>query len=287
MKFYTFQTIILFSSFLYAENHFILKTHARVVPERLGDFAWENDLIAFRVYGPKLRNKPENNGIDCWLKRVKYPIIDKWYSQMKYKSYHKDHGEGHDPYSVGSSAGCGGTGIWLNSKRYPLETYINQEIISSNPERSQFQLNYKNTINGIMFEEEKIITIELGKRLFSVHSKFTRNGKNSVNLPICIGLTTHEGKAETFFHKKRGWIACWEKISDSSLGTAVMTDPKRIDIIKEVKSGKKDQDHIFIIMKTDENGSLEYKAGYGWKKAGDITDKGKWKNYLDSIKMYD
>ena len=108
-----------------------------------------------------------------------------------------------------------------------------------------------------MYEEEKIITIELGKCLFSVHSKFTRNGKISFNLPICIGLTTHEGKAETFFHKIRGWIACWENISDSSLGTAVMTDPKRVDTIKEVRSGKKDQDHIFIITKTDENGALE------------------------------
>lgn len=205
---------------------------------------------------------------------------------MKYKYYHKDHGECHDPYIVGSIAGCGYTGIWLNNKRYPLETYTNQELISSNPKKSQFQLNYKNTINGIMYEQEKIITIELGKRLFSVRSKFTINGKISVNLPICIGLTTHEGKAETFFHKKRGWIACWENISDSSLRTDIMSDPKRVDTIKEVRSAKKDQDHIFIIMKTDENGTLEYKAGYGWKKAGDITDKGMWKNYLNSIKIY-
>ena len=120
-----------------------MKTYTRVIPERSGDLAWENDLIAFRVYGLELRNKPENNRINCWLKIVKYPIIDKYYSQMKYKSYHKDHGEGHDPSSVASRAGCGSTGIWLNNKRYPLETYANQELISSNLEKSKIQFNYK------------------------------------------------------------------------------------------------------------------------------------------------
>src|SRR5687767_4261811 len=56
-------------------------TYCRAVPERADDFAWENDLAAFRVYGPALRSKPENSGIDCWLKRVEYPIIDKWYAR--------------------------------------------------------------------------------------------------------------------------------------------------------------------------------------------------------------
>ena len=105
------------------------RTFARYVPERIDDFAWENDKIAFRAYGPKARKGAENSGIDCWLKRVEYPIIDKWYGQMNTKTYHKDWGEGHDPYHVGSSAGCGGTCIWLNGKREPLETYTKQEVI--------------------------------------------------------------------------------------------------------------------------------------------------------------
>ena len=51
---------------------------ARFVPEREDDFAWENDLVAFRAYGPALRNQVDA-GTDCWLKRVKYPILNKWY----------------------------------------------------------------------------------------------------------------------------------------------------------------------------------------------------------------
>jgi rhamnogalacturonyl hydrolase YesR len=180
------------------------ETYARYVPERIDDFAWENDNIAFRAYGPKARKGAENSGIDCWLKRVDYPIIDKWYGQMKTKSYHKDWGEGHDPYHVGSSAGCGGTGIWLNGKREPLETYTKQELIECTPQRSQFKLTYEREIGDDVYGEEKTITIEPGKRLFDVHSVFTRNGKVASGLPVCIGLTTHDGKAETFSNEKQG-----------------------------------------------------------------------------------
>ena len=52
---------------------------ARFVPERKDDFAFENDKVAFRIYGPTLRDSKENSGVDCWVKRVDYPIIDKWY----------------------------------------------------------------------------------------------------------------------------------------------------------------------------------------------------------------
>lgn len=59
-------------------------TYARFVPERTDDFAWENDRVAFRTYGPEAQRlveerKPNgtlSSGIDLWLKKVTYPIID-------------------------------------------------------------------------------------------------------------------------------------------------------------------------------------------------------------------
>ena len=257
------------------------QTYCQFVPERVDDFAWENDMIAFRVYGPAMRKNNESSGIDCWLKRVEYPIINKWYGNMREKTYHKDWGEGYDPYHVGFSAGCGGTGLWLDGKREPLNTYTKYEVIECTSERTQFKLTYKSKIDGDVYGEEKTITIELGKRLFDVHSVFTKNGKVASNLPVCIGLTTHDGKAEPFSDQQQGWIACWEKIDDSELGTAVRVDPKRIDEIKEVKSAKKDESHIFILMKTDADGALDYQAGYGWKKAGEITTRAAWESYLN------
>ena len=64
-----------------------ITTFSRFVPERTDDYAWENDRVAFRVYGPKAEQMVVegipggtlSSGIDCWLKRVDYPIINKWY----------------------------------------------------------------------------------------------------------------------------------------------------------------------------------------------------------------
>jgi hypothetical protein len=257
-----------------------LRTFCRFVPERADDFAWENDKIAFRAYGPAARNKPENSGFDCWLKRVETPIINKWYGQMKKKSYHKDWGEGHDPYHVGSSAGCGGTGIWLNGKREPLETFTKHEVIACAPEKSIFKLTYERDINGVVYGEEKTITIELGKRLFHVRSFFTKDGKPAAGLPICIGITTHDGKAVATSDVSKGWMACWETIEKHGVGTGVVMDPKKISEYLLVESPTKDEGHALIITKTDTNGQLEYYAGYGWARAGEIKTSKDWNTYL-------
>lgn len=56
------------------ENHsdFVTKTYGRYVPERLDDFTWENDRIAYRMYGKALEVGGVGNayGIDVWVKRT-------------------------------------------------------------------------------------------------------------------------------------------------------------------------------------------------------------------------
>ena len=65
------------------------KVFARFVPERLDDFAWENDKLAHRTYGPALAAPDEpkrgkevlvTSGLDIWSKRVAYPVVDRWYN---------------------------------------------------------------------------------------------------------------------------------------------------------------------------------------------------------------
>src|SRR5262249_22720606 len=63
---------------------FSSKVFARYVPERLDDFAWENDKIGHRTYGPALgapdtekRGKEVlvTSALDTWSKRVSYLIV--------------------------------------------------------------------------------------------------------------------------------------------------------------------------------------------------------------------
>ena len=264
-------------------------TYARFVPERKDDFAWENDVIAFRAYGPANRAGAENAGIDCWLKRVDYPIINKWYYQALEAevklSYHDDHGEGLDNYHVGSSAGCGGTSLWLNGERVGLETYTAYKIISSTAEKTVFVLTYEHDVAGDHYKEEKQITIELGKRLFEAQSTFWKNGELAANLPITLGVTTHDELANVSYDLKQGWLAAWEKLGDSELGTGVKLDPSRIISQETILSnGVKDKGHALFVAKTDANGQITYHSGYGWKKAGAITSLAQWQQYLADFK---
>ena len=61
--------------------------YSRFVPERTDDYAWENNRVAFRMFGPTAQKMVEegvpggtlSSGIDAWLKKVDYPIINNWY----------------------------------------------------------------------------------------------------------------------------------------------------------------------------------------------------------------
>ncbi|WOO40850.1 DUF4861 family protein [Rubellicoccus peritrichatus] len=261
------------------------ETYARFVPERKDDFAWENDLIAFRAYGPASRDGAENAGIDCWLKRVPYPIINKWYDESinQGKSYHTDHGEGLDNYHTGASAGCGGTAIWLDGQREPLETFTEWEILKSSPERTVFALTYENEIDGDVYKEVKEITIELGQRLFKANSTFWKNGEPAAGLPIAIGLATHDGKASVSYDQSEGWAACWEILDGSGLGTGVIVNPDEVSEIVVIEPTGKDTGHVAIIAETDSEGQITYYAGYGWEKAGAIKTSAAWENYLKTF----
>ncbi len=259
----------------------LVKTHARFVPERADDFAWENDKVAFRVYGPALRNKPEDSGIDCWLKRVDYSIIDKWYlGNVNKQSYHRDHGEGYDPYHVGTSRGCGGLGLWINDSLVTSDTYTQWKIIKREVQETVFVLTYQWNHHQDAFKEEKQISIKLGDRFFRVVSTFWKNGRLAADLPLAIGITTHDGKAAVSKDLASGWMACWETIDGFGLGTGVVMDPSLIKSCKLVDSERDDDGHVLFITATDASGKIAYRAGYGWEKAGVIKTSSDWNKYL-------
>jgi rhamnogalacturonyl hydrolase YesR len=56
-----------------------VKTHARFVPERLDDFAWESDRIAHRCYGPAIMTDPMawETYVRKFSQRLKSPLVVK------------------------------------------------------------------------------------------------------------------------------------------------------------------------------------------------------------------
>jgi rhamnogalacturonyl hydrolase YesR len=139
--------------------------------DRGSDVAWENDRIAYRLYGPSVRSKV-SNGIDVWTKKVDYPIIDKWYKlNAEGKDYHTDRGEGCDFYHMGKLRGCGAIAVWIDNKPYPSETFDIYKFLKNQTDGIGVQLNYQTwDVPGMKLEEKKIIEMGMGTNLFKVTS---------------------------------------------------------------------------------------------------------------------
>jgi hypothetical protein len=258
------------------------KAYGRFVPERQDDFAWENDKVAFRVYGPNSPAKGPVSGVDAWLKRVNYSIIDKWYAEhLSGKSYHVDHGEGYDPYHTGTSRGVGGTALWIDGVAWPAGQFASHEILQNGGNTVEFVLHYAWETPLGQVEERKTVTLGLGEQLYRVNSVFTLDGKPAA-LPIAIGLTTHDESAGVSYDAGAGRISTWESIDGSGLGTGALLAPGKVSEVVHEASEDKDASHIWLITSTAENGALSFRAGFGWERAKEISSLEQWNHYLDS-----
>ncbi len=262
-----------------------LTTHCRFVPERKDDFAWENDRIAFRMYGPTLWTDAVNSGVDCWLKRVDYPVIDKWYADMNQKTYHKDWGEGYDPYHVGASPGCGGLLVGGGGKYTSSNVFDAWKVIANGPIRSVFELTYDKSwkASGKDMTETKRVSIDLGAQLCRFDSTFT--GPDAASIwKFAVGLTTHDQKAKHTVDNYNGIVSCWETIDDAALGTAAIALTPPADPAFIAKSDKKDGSYAAVIVNSRGLDAITYYAGFAWTKAGKITTEEDWKAYLNDFK---
>ena len=176
-----------------------VKTHARFVPERLDDFAWESDRIAHRVYGPAIITDPKeklvSSGVDVWAKSVRHPVIDAWY---KSGNYHKDTGEGLDNYKVGPARGCGGLGIWDGKKLYVSSNFTSWKVLADGPLRSVFELTYDNwDAGGRRISEVKRISIDAGSNFSRVASVFQSDKPGA----IIAGVGIVQRKGDGHIHQ--------------------------------------------------------------------------------------
>lgn len=147
------------------------RTYMRYNSEGGQNVGWENDHIAFRVYGPSVRNRV-GSGIDVWAKTVDFPVIDKRYRLNDAGfGYHVERGEGHDFYHVGFQRGCGGSGIWRDGRLFPSQTYATQRILRNDPDAIEFVLTFDPwDAGGVQDSEEKTIRMVPGTNFFEVTS---------------------------------------------------------------------------------------------------------------------
>jgi hypothetical protein len=268
------------------------RVFARFVPERYDDFAWENDKVAHRTYGPALaapdaggtgKEVNTSSGIDVWSKRVDYLIVDRWYSKG-HDHYHRDEGEGMDMYNVGPSRGCGGTGIWDGSRLAVSGNFQGWKVIANGPVRAIFELTYAEWgAGGARVAETKRYTVDAGHNLDQVDSTFTVAPGGAADLTVGIGLDKNspdQGQDPKFSYTAdtaHGTISLWVvHRTHGSLGTAVIVPKESFIGLAE------DGLNYMALARATPGRALRFYAGAGWSKAGEFTTKDAWDSYVGS-----
>lgn len=262
----------------------LIRCYSRFVPERTDDYAWENNRVAFRTFGPVAQKMIEEgvkggtltSGIDAWLKRVEYPIINTWYAKdaIEKGAYHKDTGEGLDNFHVGVSRGVGGIAVKTGTTYAVSKNFTSWKTITTGPIRTSFILDYEDwNANGEAIKERKHISLDYGQNLTKYFVELKGTGH------ISIGLTLHKKDGEISTNSTEGWMSYWEPFDDSELGQGVvLKDKSGLVAFDDYVSNKKDESNLYV--QSNVSGAIEYYAGFGWKKSGQYKTKDDWNHYL-------
>lgn len=254
---------------------FAAKTYARYVPERLDDFAWENDKVAFRAYGKALeKTDGDAYGYDVWVKRTDKLVLNDRY---KRNDYHIDHGDGLDYYHVGYTLGAGNMAPYVKDTIRYSANYHQWKILDNGPLRTTFQLTFDTwNAGGIKVKATKTISIDAGSQLNRIENLYTFDDKNP--LPVVVGIIRREKAGILSLNEQQGVMGYWEPTFDkegtTGVGSILTTPATAMWVTKE---------QLLTKTAVKNNEPLVYYTGAAWDRAGKITTAKQWFNYLDQF----
>lgn len=192
----------------------------RLYAWRVDDFTWENDLGAYRAYGPALQRTGEKAfGIDVWLKSVPRLVVAERYhnvfvanrqgvewrkqgrndeadSLKRENSLHLDHGNGLDCYSVGPSLGCGAPGVLIGDSIAMPYCFQRYKVLENGPLRFTVEFVYgKTTIDGQKdVVEHRRISLDKGSYFnrTTVWYEYLRRP-----IRVCAGVVIHSADTKS------------------------------------------------------------------------------------------
>jgi len=252
------------------------KTYARYVPERKDDFAWENDKIAFRMYGKALEETKENAyGIDVWVKSTQRLVLNERYKRGQ---YHIDHGDGLDYYHVGFTLGAGNMAPYINDTIRYSKNYIQWKVLDNGPLRTTFQLDFAEwDIPGDKVILSRIISLDAGSQLNKVTSIYSFSSEKP--MPVVAGIIKRKDAGKIMLDEQAGIMSYWEPQNNKNGITAVgCIFPAPIKMMKINKEQ--------LLTETEVNNSSPfiYYTGAAWDKAGVILHAEDWQKYLIHFK---
>ena len=292
---------------------FDVKACGRCYPERMDDMAWENDLVAFRAYGPALQAKGERGfGYDLFTKyNTTEPMLEAMYAKeldketlakiaelkktdpkaaaelSRERSYHIDHGYGMDCYAVGPTLGAGVAALMVNDTIIYPWCYKNQEILDNVPLRFTVKLEFTPlTVKGdSTVVETRLITLDAGSHLNKTAVSYS-NLKET--LPIVAGIVLHEPDGAVVADAANGYITYVDpttgpdngKIFMGAAVPAVVKDAKTVLFSEKEKKERNNADgHVLAVSDYEPGSEYVYYWGFAWDKA-DIKTADAWNRYM-------
>ncbi|WP_316789522.1 DUF4861 family protein [Pedobacter frigoris] len=254
----------------------VAKTFGRFVPERYDDFAWENDKVAFRMYGKALETRKDNAfGTDVWVKRSTKLVINDWY---KSGDYHADHGDGMDYYSVGFTLGAGDIAPYLKDSIIFSKNYHHWKVLDNGPLRTTFELGYDEwDVAGKAVKVTKTISLDAGSHMNRVEARYSYSGDQT--LPVVIGIVKRKEAGTILMDEQQAISGYWEPKHgvDGITGVGVIVDGGNVKM-------SIDKTHLLAQTIARNNQAIVYYNGAAWDKANEITNAQQWFNYLDAFK---
>lgn len=283
-------------------------------PERVDDIAWENDLVAFRTYGPALQAKGEKAyGYDIWTKyHTTEPVVEARYAMeldsetlakidslnktnpeaakelRAATSYHVDHGNGLDCYKVGPTLGGGTAALIANDEIIYPYCYKTFDILNNGPLRFTVKLEYTPLTIGDSSNivETRIITLDAGSHLNKTVVSYS--GLNQA-LPVVTGIVLHEPDGAIVADAADGYITYVDP-TDNSEGDngkifvgaafpATVKEAKAVLFPEKEKAERGANGHVLAISDYEPGSDYTYYWGSAWSKA-DIKDAAEWNTYI-------
>ena len=219
-----------------------------------------------------------SSGIDCWLKKVSYPVINKWYkaSEEEGISYHEDHGEGLDNYHVGISRGAGGLAIkGADDQYFVSKNFTAHKTLATGPLRTLFQLDYADWQGPQgMIKEQKTISLDYGNNLMKIEVSIQGTDH------IAAGISLQENHGGII--DKNNLLIFKQNHFETILSNVILTPQKHFKSQHIYNPQIKDQNHLFLDLKIL-NQSLVYYVGFYWSESNQFPDHEAWEAHLDHL----
>jgi hypothetical protein len=256
------------------------RVYARFVREREDDFAWENDRVAFRIYGQALETFAKepltSSAVDAWSKRTGRLVLNDWYLV---DDYHRDHGEGGDFYPAGRTRGCGGSGLMVDGALAVSKNFRSSRVLASGPLRVVFEVSYPEWERpGLKVTEVKRVTLDAGSHFNRFESFYTTEGDGPVTW--AAGIRKAAGVVPRV-DRERGVVRTWEHLTNYGengwLGCGLVIDAGTVVDVAEAAGNQ------LVVARTPKGQAATWYAGSGWDRSGDCPDVAAWDRYLEAF----